>query len=139
MNVRRFLTVLGIVAYGAVLAALTLLALNNQQGTGTVAPQVLLLTGFVTYTWSLYFAFTVADWLDPTPEPTRTRRQELIVRFRRMIVALCALLLPASFYVRTALVLLGVGDAAAGQVVFFALASSNVVGSVFVLASLKLD
>jgi hypothetical protein len=130
---------LGALVYGAGLLFATLAVIKGVNGPSAVTPQVLLLTAFLTWAWGIYFAYTVEQWLDPTPEPTRVRRAELIVRFRRMIVALCALLLPASFYIRTFIVLLGLGDAFAGQIVFFALAGANIVGAIFVLVSLKFD
>lgn len=103
-----------------------------------IATQVLMLTLGLTVGWGVYFFACVAEYLDIRERHDR-RQAEVLRGFRRVVVSFCLWLLPLSFFFRTGLVLLGVGDGVAGQVVFFALASTNVVGCLFCLASLRHD
>ena len=102
-----------------------------------ITPQLLLLTLFLTITWGVYFAHTILE-LTQQARPTSSVGVR-ISNYRRLVVALCLFLLPLSFFIRTGMVFVGFGNDVAGQVVFFTLAGSNVLGSVFVDISLLFD
>jgi hypothetical protein len=103
-----------------------------------ITPHVFFITVFLTVTWGFYFAYTVLDYLR-LRQSTDRRRGDLVAAFRKVVVALCVLMLPLGFLVRTTLTLAGLGDAFGGQVLFFALVGTNVPGSIFVVVSLRFD
>ena len=103
-----------------------------------IAAQILFIAGFLSITWGVYLIGTIALYIKVRQNPRRTP-QEIIVSMRRVIVALCAWLFVFSFVFRTACVLIGVGDDVAGQLVFFTLVGTNVVGSLFAVVSLRYD
>ena len=102
----------------------------------TVTTQLLLLASFLSVTWGIYLIYTIRQYRASTRMATRGR----IVRdFRRMVVAMCLWLFVFSFVFRTVMVLLGLGADEIGQIVFYGLAGSNILGSLFVVASLFFD
>lgn len=108
----------------------------NTDTDGTIAPQIFTLTAFLSVTWGIYLGHTIGAYR----RALRTRGRGLIVReFRRMVVAFCLWLICFSFVFRTALVLVGLGDEWVGQLLFFTLAGSSVLGSVFAVVSLWFD
>lgn len=98
-----------------------------------ILTQTFLLALFLSVAWGVYLVFTIRDLLSiqHLAKTTKRDRIEIIATFRRMIVAVCVFMLPFSLLIRTAIVGLGFGDQVAGQVVFFALAGSNIPGAVF--------
>lgn len=102
----------------------------------SITPQIFVLALFLSVTWGIYMAYTIRQYRISAHFATRGR----IVRdFRRMVVAVCLWLFVFSFVFRTATVLVGLGQEVVGQILFYALAGSNIVGSVFVVASLFFD
>lgn len=99
---------------------------------GGIAIQTLLLASFLSLTWGIYLAGSVRD-LSRTRGRTHPRptRQDVILAYRRTVVALCLFMLPFSLLIRAAFVVAGLGQETAGQVVFFALVGTNVPGSIF--------
>lgn len=106
-----------------------------------IAPQILAISAFLSLTWGGYLAFTVVDYLATRHrQHTATRRRgDVVAAFRRMVVAFCLWMICFAYVFRTVIVLAGFGDAAAGQISFFALLGTNVVGSIFALVSLRYD
>ena len=99
--------------------------------------QTFLLATTLALLWGIYFFFTVREWFQVRQ---RVRaRGDMISAFRRMLVAWCVFILPFSVTVRTALVIMGFGDAIIGQIIFFTLAGSNLIGAIFAVVSLRLD
>lgn len=107
--------------------------------TNPISFQILLLAGVLTALWGVYFVWTVTEWAGVMAVRKAKTRGEVVVSFRRMVTAWCLFVLPASVVVRLVLVEMGYGDAIIGQVAFFALAGSNLVGAVFAVVSLRLD
>ena len=103
-----------------------------------IAPQVFILTAFLTLTWGTYFAAALLDYVRYRASKDR-RRGEGVRALRRVVIAFCVLMLPLSFFFRTGLVLAGLENGIAGQLVFFSLAGTNVLGSIFCIASLRYD
>lgn len=99
---------------------------------GGIAIQTLIIAGFLSLTWGIYLVGAVLELGrvrgHDHPRPTR---QEVIVAYRRTIVALCLFMLPFSLLFRAVLVVLGLGSDIAGQIVFYALITTNVPGSIF--------
>jgi hypothetical protein len=103
-----------------------------------IAPQILAIAGFLSITWGVYLGGTIVSYRGLLKHPNR-RRQDVVVALRRFVVAFCIWLFCFSFVFRTALVLMGAGDEFVGQIVFFALLGTNVVGSLFACVSLWFD
>ena len=101
-----------------------------------IAAQTFVLVLYLTVMWGIYFAHTIREYR--RPEATTPRRLR-VANFRRAVVGLCVFALPASFLLRTLLVLMGAGNEVIGQILFFALAGPNVIGSTFVVISLRFD
>lgn len=99
----------------------------------TIAPHILGLALFLSVMWGIFLAYTINEYRGARG------RKEIVVGFRRMIVALCVFLLPFSLVFRTTCVLLGLGDDVIGQIAFFALVGPNVVGCIFAVVSLRYD
>lgn len=106
-----------------------------------IAPHILVISIFLSITWGGYLLYTVQDYLRVRGRRSADprRRGDVVTAFRRMVVAFCLWLICAAYVFRTACVLVGLGDAVAGQVVFFSLIGSNVAGSLFALISLRYD
>jgi len=103
-----------------------------------IAPQVLALSLFLSVTWGIWLVYSIVEYrhtLTSKPRP----RGALVVAFRRLMVSLCLWLICFSYVFRTICVLIGIDGAVTGQIIFFALIGSNVVGSIFAIASLKFD
>jgi hypothetical protein len=100
--------------------------------------QILLISGFLSMTWGLYLVGTVLEYLRIRNSLFR-RRVDVVVAIRRFVVALCVWLFVFSFAFRIICVVFGVADETAAEIVFFTLLGSNVVGSIFAIASLWLD
>jgi len=117
----------------------------------SIAPHILILATFLSVMWGVYLGYTVREYrkvlrelTTKRPEPpdfssAPRRRGEILAALRKMVVALCMFLFVFSFVFRTVMVLLGLDDQTVGIVIFFALAGSNVLGSIYVVASLFLD
>jgi hypothetical protein len=116
----------------------------------SIAPHIFILAAFLSVTWGIYLVYTVREYRRVLHDKTTQRpnnnfstaprhRSELLAALRKMVVALCAFLFVFSFVFRTSMVLLGLDDQTVGVVIFFALAGSNVVGSLYVVISLWLD
>jgi hypothetical protein len=105
----------------------------------TIAFQVFLITLFLTIAWGFVFFGAVIDYRHARRAATERRRQEIVRAFRWVVVTLCLWSLPASFFFRTGLIMAGFGGDAAGQIIFFALVSTNVIGSLFCIVSLRFD
>lgn len=103
-----------------------------------VTPQIFVLVLYLTVMWGFYFLVAVREWIRG-PQPTRTEPQEKVRAFRRVIVSFCLFMLPGSFLLRTGLVILGVGEAQVGVILFFTLAGTNIVGSTYAVYSLRYD
>lgn len=103
-----------------------------------ITPQTLVLTIFLTVAWGAYFFAAVRDYRVRSVAKDR-RRGEAVRALRRVVVSFCLLMLPLSVAFRSTLVLAGFGNDVAGGVVFFSLAGTNVVGSLFCLFSLRYD
>lgn len=103
-----------------------------------ITPQIFALSSFLLIGIGIYLAFTITEYQRVRHLRSR-RRGEIVSAFRKVVVAFCWFMLPMSFFVRTGFVLLGYGDVVTGQVVFFALAGTNVAGVIYVLVSLKFD
>ncbi len=106
---------------------------NNPQA---ISPQIFILAAILTLLWGTYFLYTLGEWRRINRAKVRA---DVLAAFRRVVVAWCAFILPCSVLVRTALVLAGVGDAVIGQILFFSLAGSNLVGGLFAVISLRYD
>lgn len=102
----------------------------------TITFQILALALFLSLTWGAYLVYTIRDW--HTIRAKRNQR-EIIRAFRRMVVAMCLWLLPFSLLFRTTMVQLGLGADVVGQIVFFSLVGTNVLGSLFAVVSLRYD
>lgn len=100
----------------------------------TIAPQIFVLALYITIMWAIYFSWTIRDYVAPL-----TIVRPRVAAFRRLLVALCVFAFPASVLLRTGLVLLGVGEDTIGQLSFFVLAGTNVVGSTYAVVSLIFD
>ena len=116
----------------------------------SIAPHIFVLAVFLSVTWGIYLGYTIREYRRVLHDATThrpnnnfstapRRRGEILAALRKMIVALCAWLFVFSFVFRTAMVLLGLDDQIVGVVIFFALAGSNVAGSLYVVISLFLD
>lgn len=117
----------------------------------SIAPHILILASFLSVMWGIYLGYTIREYrkvlhelTTKRPEPpdfssAPRRRGEILAALRKMVVAGCMFLFVFSFVFRTAMVLLGLDDQTVGVVIFFALAGSNVLGSIYVVASLFLD
>lgn len=95
-----------------------------------IAPHILVLTAWFSIAWGIYLLFTIHDF---------RRRADRVVSLRQVVVAFCLWSICFSLFFRTGMVLLGFGEVTAGQVTFFTLIGTNVMGSLFVLASLRRD
>lgn len=106
-----------------------------------IAPHIALISAFLSVTWGAYFIYTIKDYLVIRTKNGEGRRRggDAVAALRRTIVAFCLWSFCFSFLFRTAMVLLGFGEDVVGQVVFFTLVGTNVLGSVFALVSLKYD
>ena len=105
-------------------------------GTNTT-PQIFVLALFLTVTWGIYMLYTIVEYRRIVR--AGTTRGRIIRDFRRMVVAVCLWLLVSSLVFRTTMVLIGLDDVVVGRVLFYALVGSNVIGSLFVVASLFFD
>jgi hypothetical protein len=117
----------------------------------SIAPHIFALAVFLSVTWGIYLVYTVLDYrrvlrevttqrpVPPDFSSAPRRRGEILAALRRMIVAWCQWLFVFSFVFRTAMVLLGLDNQTVGLVIFFALAGSNVLGSLYVVISLRYD
>jgi hypothetical protein len=113
--------------------------------TTTVAPQIMFLTLFLSVMWGIYLGFTIREYvrvkrarlLREDSTLGERRSSEVVANFRRVVVAFCMWMLPVSFLLRTTLVTLGFGADVVGTISFFTLAGANVVGSIFVVATLR--
>lgn len=103
-----------------------------------IAPQLLVLTLYLTLAWGFYLGAAVLDYRAHRAQVDR-RRGEGVRALRRVVVAFCLFMLPFSFFLRTGMVLAGVADISAAQIVFFALLGTNVSGSLFCIVSLRYD
>lgn len=99
-----------------------------------IAPQILVLSVFFSFVWGWFMIDTINDWRAIRVSGTR-RKDELADKFRTMLCAICLESICAAYVLRTALVLVGLGDAAAGQVVFFTMLGVNIPAAIFVVAS----
>lgn len=104
----------------------------------TVAVGLFIISSFLSITWGIYLFGTVIAYVRTRNYRDR-RKQDMVVALRRFIVAFCIWLVCFSFVFRTVVVLLGMGDELAGQIVFYALLGTNVVGSIFAAISLRYD
>ena len=95
--------------------------------------QVVILTLALTVLWGVHFGFSVRAWV--RTQTTQHSRKDTIVAFRRLATAWCIFLLPLAFLVRNGLAYAGYEDAIIGQLLFFTLAGSNLVGGVFAVVS----
>lgn len=95
-----------------------------------ISLQVFALVSFLSLTWGTYLMFTLREFR--AARNSKKGRVEMMALYRRSIVAICVFMLPFSLLVRTSLVLMGLGDQLAGQVVFYAFAGTNIPGSIFV-------
>ena len=109
-----------------------------------ITPHILILSAFfsVVFGWHLLDALT--DWRDAlivlrtsrrTGVSVRTAARDLSEKMRELLAALCLVSISASYLLRTAAVLLGLGDAIAGQVAFFALLGICIPASIFMVIS----
>jgi uncharacterized membrane protein len=103
-----------------------------------ITPQIFALTAFLTVTWGINMVIAASEYRIARATPDR-RRADVVRALRRCVASICLFMLPFSFMIRTALVLAGFGNDVIGMVVFFALAGTNVVGSLFVMISLRYD
>lgn len=103
-----------------------------------IAPQILFIASVLSVLWGTYLIGTIRSYQVVKGNPHR-RRQEVLVSVRDIVVALAAWTFVFSFVFRTSLVLVGVGDDIAGQIVFYALLGVNFTGSIFAIVSLKYD
>lgn len=106
-----------------------------------IAPHILGISGFLSIMWGIYLLHTIGEHqalraLKPT---NSTRRMETVASFRRVAVAFCLWFLVFSYVFRTVCVLIGLGDAVAAQITFFALLGTNIPGSIFVVVSFWFD
>lgn len=97
--------------------------------------QILAITGFLSVTWGIYAVYTIKDYLRFRGQGRGTT----VTYLRRVIVAFCLWLFVFSFFFRIVSVYFGVSDDVAGQVTFFSLLGSNVLGSLFAVVSLLFD
>lgn len=101
-------------------------------------PQVLAASLILSVLWGIYLVGTVRLYLLEKGNQDR-RQSDTVIALRRIVVAFCAWAFVLSFVLRTAAVLLGVGDQVAGQVAFYALVGINFTGSIFAIVSLRYD
>jgi TRAP-type C4-dicarboxylate transport system permease large subunit len=107
-----------------------------------IAGQVLALASFLAVMWGIYFVASVREYATTRTGPerqTRTRRQEVVRAFRKVVVSLCLFLLPLSVCARATSVVLGFDESTTAAVLYFALAAPNVIGSVYAVVSLRYD
>lgn len=112
-----------------------------------IAWHILVLSTFLSLVWGWHLKDTSRDWLEaraarPVAADPALRRVELVhIRrelgdaLRNLVAAICLLSISVAYVFRTAVVLAGLGEAFAGQVVFFALVGVNVTGALFVVVS----
>lgn len=103
-----------------------------------ITPHILLVSIFLSTTWGIYLVYTIGDYRHIRAGAGR-RRGEVVVAFRKIVVALSLWAICFAYVFRTLCVLAGLGDESAGQVTFFALLGVNIVGSIFVVSSLWFD
>lgn len=102
-----------------------------------IAPQIFVLSLLLSLVWGWYLRDTVHDWREIRRIETR-RRGEMADAFRAMLCAISLESICAAYVLRTALVVIGLGDATAGQVVFFTLLGVNIPAALFVVASRRM-
>lgn len=102
-----------------------------------IAPQILVLSVFFSVVWGWFAADTINDWRKIRFSGTR-RKGELADAFRTMLCAISLESICAAYVLRTALVVAGLGDAVAGQVVFFTLLGVNIPAAIFVVVSRRM-
>jgi len=117
----------------------------------SIAPHIFLLAAFLSVTWGIYLVYTIREYrrvlhevttqrpVPPDFSSAPRRKGEILAALRKMIVAWCQWLFVFSFVFRTGMVLLGLDDQVVGLVIFFTLAGSNVLGSLYVVISLRYD
>jgi len=102
-----------------------------------ITPQILFISTFLSLTWGIFLVASVMDYRGTLVQ--QHSRRDVVIGFRRMLVAFCIWLICFAYVFRTICVLAGVGEGVAGQITFFALLGTNVVGSLFAVISLKYD
>ena len=103
-----------------------------------IAQHILALCAVLSVTWGIYLLGTIRHYVSLHRTPDR-RRAEAVRALRDVMLALNVWLFVFSFVFRTACVLVGIGEEVAAQIVFFALAGTNLVGSLWAGVSLRYD
>ena len=101
-----------------------------------IAPHILAISAFLSVMWGIYLAYTVQDYRLAKGSHVRP---EIVRAFRRMLVVLCLWSICFAYVFRTLCVIVGLGDAWAGQVAFFAILGLNVPSSIFTVISFRFD
>ena len=105
---------------------------------GTIAPHIFLMSAFLSLVWGVYLVATALDYRAIARSKTRTRA-DVVRAMRRLVLAFCIWSVAFAYVFRTTMVLIGFSEDVIGQVVFFALLGTNVVGSLFAIISLRYD
>jgi hypothetical protein len=104
-----------------------------------IAPQILLISAFLSITWGIYLFATAKGYIALRNASPIRRRGDTVQAMRRFLVALCLWTICFSYVFRTGCVLIGLGEATAGQIAFFAILGINIPASIFAVVSLRFD
>jgi hypothetical protein len=102
-----------------------------------IAPHILVISILGSIIWGWHTKNAAIDYRQYR---TRADRQapRLADKFRDLICAVCLLSIFMAYVVRTAFVLAGAGEVAAGQIAFFTIMGVNIPGGIFVVVSKRL-
>lgn len=102
-----------------------------------IAPQILAVSLFLSFVWGWHLVDMAADWRKIRLTGTR-RRGEMADTFRALLCAIALWSICVSYAVRTAMIVMGLGDELAGQIGFFALLGINIPVGIFALVSRRM-
>lgn len=104
-----------------------------------IAPHIFVLSTFLSIVWGWHLLDASRDWQVIRAKAWAQRAPgQLAGELRNLVAAICLFAISVAYLFRTAVVLAGLGETFAGQVVFFALVGVNVTGAVFVVASRRI-
>lgn len=111
------------------------------QSPPTIAPQILVLSLVLSIIWGIVLISAIRDYRRTVVKRRGGDRRggDLVSALRWFFAVLCVFSINSAYLLRTSLVLAGFGSDTAGQVVFFALLSTDIVGGLFALISLRYD
>lgn len=104
----------------------------------SIAWHIFAISSFLSVTWGVYLIGMICEYRN-IKRGTDRRRGNIVVALRKVVVAFCLWTFVFSFVFRTAMVIAGFGEDVAGQIVFFTLVGTNVVGSMFAVISMRYD